>query len=178
LASIEFISVGATIVLPSGYEGRVIEMLIEEFAELIINHENRIRRLEKREGYIVGSLQDVQDQVNALVAEDSVVIAALNDLKQKADAGQQVTSEDLQGLHDQIAAEVSKLNDAVQATDPPQPEAQPAQPDQGPVDVSPNPATQPDATPPSEAPTTTPATDTTTPDAGGMTGPVDSPPVS
>jgi len=147
-------------------------MLIEEFAELIINHENRIRRLEKREGYIVGSLQEVQDQVTALVHEDGVVVSALNDLKAKVDAGGNVTSADLDGLRDSLAAEVSKLSDAVNSTDPGV-----DQPDSGPVNVSPNPSTQPDAgtdtptdtTAPSDAPTTTPAA----PDAGptDMTGP-------
>lgn len=146
---------------------------MEEFAELIINHENRIRRLEEQEEESMVGLQDVQDQVNALVAEDSAVVAALNDLKQKADSGQQVTAADLQGLHDQLATEVGRLSDAVQATDP-----APDQPDPStqPVDVSPNPATQaPDAQPTDTTPVTpdasAPATQPTTTPAGGNTPP-------
>lgn len=141
--------------------------LLIGLAELVIQHESRIRRLEEQQEESMVQLQDVQDQVNALVAEDSVVVAALNDLKQKADSGQQVTAADLQGLHDQLATEVGRLNDAVQSTDP-APVA-----DTGAVNSSPNPATQPDQAPVDagpQAPTGDLPTAPTAPDAG----PVDS----
>ena len=82
------------------------------------DHEQRLIVLEKQEKQTMATLDDVKAQIDALVAEDSVVVNALNDLKSKVDAGGTVTSADLDGIQSSIQAEVAKLNDAVTAADP------------------------------------------------------------
>lgn len=91
---------------------------IAELGATALNHERRLVTLEKKEKHIMAQLDDVKAEIQGLVAEDSIVIAALNDLKTKVDAGGTVTSEDLNDLQSAIHAEVGRLHDAVNATDP------------------------------------------------------------
>lgn len=63
-------------------------------------------------------MSELSDQVNALVAEDGLVIGALNDLAAKVAAGT-ATAADAQAAKDTIAGEVSKLQAAVATDDPP-----------------------------------------------------------
>jgi len=134
-------------------------ILPEDLEMLVINHENRIQRLEHREGRFMAQLADVQAQIDALVAEDGVVVQALADLKSKVDAGGQVTSADLDNLQAQLAGEVSRLSDAVNTNDPgvnpatttPTPTGDTTPVDQ-PTDTQPGPDTG-GMTPPDAAPT-------------------------
>lgn len=59
-------------------------------------------------------LDDLQAAVAALQAEDGVVVAGLNDLKAKLDAGT-LQASDIQAVTDSITGEVANLSAAVDA---------------------------------------------------------------
>lgn len=90
-----------------------------------------VQQVLNKQGAEMADLATIQNTVQELVAEDGVIIAALDDLKAKVDAGGTVTAADLDGLNSTIQGELTKLQDAATRDDP--------NPAPGPV-PTPNPA--------------------------------------
>jgi hypothetical protein len=74
----------------------------------------------------VKAIDDLNQAVTDLQSEDGLVISGLNDLASKIASGGTVTEADINAVKDNVVAEVSKLQAALQTDDPsvtPQPPA-------------------------------------------------------
>lgn len=80
-----------------------------------------VQQILNTQGAEMADLATIQNTVQELVATDGTIIAALDDLKAKVDAGGTVTAADLDGLNTTIQGELTKLQDAVNRDDPPAP---------------------------------------------------------
>lgn len=86
-----------------------------------LHTQRMIQQVLNRMGVEMATIADIQNTVQELVATDGTIIAALDDLKAKVDAGGTVTAADLDGLNTTIQGELTKLQDAVNRDDPPAP---------------------------------------------------------
>lgn len=66
----------------------------------------------------VAAIDDLRSAVADLQAEDGLIIQGLDDLAAKVAAGGTVTEADIQAVKDNVAAEVTRLQQALSTDDP------------------------------------------------------------
>lgn len=100
----------------------VLHLLSDEVLRLLTDIDRRTRltdtHVTQMRKKLMAELQDLQDAVAALAAEDSVVISELEKLVALGDA---VSAADVAAVTANVKAEVQRLADEVNKVDPPAP---------------------------------------------------------
>lgn len=78
----------------------------------------RLERIEKIMADLLTGFNDLTKVINALVAEDASVVAAIKDLQAQVGAGSPVTGDQLEALATQVSTVVSDLSAAIKPLAP------------------------------------------------------------